>query len=118
MEEYDLLQCIDKALDSFGSSVKSAIFLRLTMSHNSSRSEVISDPNILACVIAEAFGSGAKGIEMAIIGELRKRFAVSTRGMYSLVEAINDAKKQIITTLTPVAFTRAPIGRLQPSILA
>ena len=96
MEEYDLLQCIDKALDSFGSSVKNAIFLRLTMQHNSSRNEVISDPSILARVIEESFGNSATGIERSIIRELRKKFAITSKGVRSLIEAINDAKAQIV----------------------
>ena len=96
VEEYDLLQCIDKALDAFGSSVKNAIFLRLTMQHNSSRNEVISDPSILARVIEESFGNSATGIERSIIKELRKKFAITSKGVRSLVEAINDAKAQIV----------------------
>ena len=101
MEEYDLLQCIDRALDSFGSSVKNAIFWRMTILHNSSRSEVISDPRILASVIEESFGSSATGIGMAIISEIGKRFSISSKGTRSLVDAITDAKRQIIVTCNP-----------------
>lgn len=72
MEEYDLLQCIDKALDGYGSSVKNAIFWRMAILHNSTRNEVISDPTILARVIEETFGSSTKGIEMSIISEINK----------------------------------------------
>ena len=118
MEEYDLLQCIDKALDSFGSLVKNAIFLKLTMQHNSGRSEVLSDPNMFAKDINETFGSSARGIEMAIIGELKKKFSVSSKGARSLVDAMADARKQIISTVAPVSFANASIPNLRPNIFA
>lgn len=121
MEEYDLLQCIDKALDSFGSSVKNAIFWRMTILHNSSRNEVISDPCIFANVIEETFGTSAKGIEIAIIKELSKKFGLSAKGNRSLVDAINDAKSQVIMTCAPNSQVKmtVPIARVRgisPSI--
>ena len=110
MEEYDLLQCIDKALDGYGSSVKNAIFWRMTMFHKSSRNEVISDPVIFSRVINEAFGSSAKGIEASIISEINKTFDLSARGVRSLVNAITEAKRQVITTLSPEPF---PVAQTQ-----
>lgn len=107
MEEYDLLQCIDKALDGFGSSVKNAIFWRMTMLHNSGRSEVISDPATFARVIEETFGSSGKGIEIAIISELDKKFNLSARGVRSIVDAITEAKGQIISTCAPNAYVKS-----------
>ena len=118
MEEYDLLQCIDKALDGFGSSAKNAIFWRMTMLHNSSRSEVISDPRIFANVIEETFGGGALGIEMAIIDELNKKFSLSAKGARSLVDAINEAKKQVIITYAPNCKASAPTPRARQTIFA
>ena len=111
MEEYDLIQCIDKALDGYGSSVKNAIFWRMTMFHKSSRNEAtISDPAILSRVINEAFGSSAKGIEASIISEINKKFDLSARGVRSLVDAITEAKRQVITTLSPEPF---PVAQTQ-----
>ena len=101
MEEYDLLQCIDKGLDGFGSSVKNAIFWRLTILHNSSRSEVISDPKVLVQVIRETFGSSASAIETSITDEIGKKFQLSTKGTRSLVEAIGEAKNQVIVSYSP-----------------
>ena len=101
MEEYDLLQCIDKALDSYGSSVKNAIFWRMTILHNSSRSEVISDPAVLAQVIEETFGGSARGIEASIINEIDRKFNLSSNGVRSLVNAISEAKSQVIITCAP-----------------
>lgn len=103
MEEYDLLQCVDKALDSFGSSVKNAVFGRMTMLHNSSGSEVISDPRMFARVIKETFGDSAKAVEMLIITELRKKFSLSEEGTHSLVQAITEAKEQVIVAYAPNA---------------
>ena len=101
LEEYDLLQCIDKALDAFGSSVKNAVFWRMTILHNSSRSEVISDPRILVEVIRETFGSGSTAIETSIIQEIRKKFELSSKGTGSLADAITEAKGQVIISYGP-----------------
>lgn len=102
MEEYDLLQCIDKALDGFGSSAKNAIFWRMTIVHNSSRSEVISDPRRFVQVIREAFGAGALSIETSIIHEIKKKFMISERGSRDLVNAISEAKNQVIASYGPI----------------
>ncbi len=118
MEEYDLLQCIDKALDGFGSSAKNAIFWRMTMFHNSGRSEVISDPRIFVDVMEETFGRGAPSIEMAIIYELSMKFILSVKGARSLVDAINEAKKQVIMTSAPNCHVSAPTPPIRKTILA
>ncbi len=115
MEEYDLLQCIDKALDSYGSSVKNAIFWRMTILHNSSRSEVISDPAVLAQVIEETFGSSARGIEASIISEIDRKFNLSSNGVRSLANAISEAKSQVIITCSPN--TQPRIVRRQPQTI-
>ncbi len=101
LEEFDLLQCIDKALGTFGSSVKNAVFWRMTILHNSSRSEVISDPRALVEVIKETFGSGASAIETSIIQEIRKKFQLSSKGTGNLADAITEAKGQIIISFGP-----------------
>lgn len=96
MEEYDLLQCINKALDEFGSSIKYTIFWRMAILHNSKRSEVISDPRVFVDVIEELLGSGAAPVELAIIREIRKTFDISEDCSRTLAAAINFAKEHVI----------------------
>lgn len=95
MEEYDLLQCIDRALDEFGSSTKNTIFWRMTVLHNSNRSEVISDPRIFVGVIEELLGNSAPAIKKAIIREIRKKFDLSMSEVPTLEAAIEVAREQV-----------------------
>ncbi|MHB1868839.1 MAG: hypothetical protein ACYCPP_07830 [Nitrososphaerales archaeon] len=103
MEEYDLIKCIDKALDQFGSSVKNAIFWRMSLLHKSNTSEVVSDPTILSGVIEEIFSDSAPEIEKSIVREIRKVFDLAVEETSSLVVAVNAAKQQVIGTVSKVA---------------
>ena len=102
MEEYDLIRCIDKALDQFGSSVKNAIFWRMSILHKSNTSEVISDPAVLTGVIEEMFSDSAPEIEKSIIDEIRKVFDLSFEETSSLAVAVSAARQQVIATVSSV----------------
>ena len=102
MEEYDLIRCIDKALDQFGSSVKNAIFWRMSILHKSNTSEVISDPAVLTGVIEEMFSDSATEIEKSIIDEIIKVFDLSFEETSSLAVAVSAARQQVIATVSSV----------------
>ena len=98
MEEYDILQCIDRALDAFGSSVKNSIFWRMSTLHNSTTSEVISDPTAFANVVHEVSNGSAHEIEASIINEMRKAFDLPASKTRNLVVALSAAKEQLTGT--------------------
>lgn len=111
MEEYDLVQCIDRALDRFGSCVKNSVFWRLLILHNSETSEVISDPVVFSVVIKEISPDNAAEIEMSIINEIGKTFDLSAEETRSLVTAINAAKERMIKIASAVAPSDWKSGR-------
>jgi hypothetical protein len=68
-EEFNLH--IDKALDVFGTSVKSVVYFRFFQEHNLRREDVASNPEAFISTIKEFFGSGASKVESEIVRELR-----------------------------------------------
>ena len=100
MEEYDLLQCIDKGLEPFGSNVKQSIYWKMSILHNFSRNEVIENPEFLSNVIRETLGDSSEAVEESIIMEIREKFSIPEEESQSVVDAIGSAKKQIISIYT------------------
>ncbi|MGI0091454.1 MAG: hypothetical protein ACREBS_07075 [Nitrososphaerales archaeon] len=96
MEEYDVLRCIDKGLEPFGSHVKQTIFWRMAILHDSTQSRVIANPGILSIVLHELLGDSASGIEKSIIKEIRRVFDLSVEESRTLTDAITSATKQVI----------------------
>jgi len=97
MEEYDLLQCIDKGLEPFGSNVKQSIFWKMSILHNYSRTEVIENPELLANVIRETLNDSSEAVEESIAREIRQKFSIPYEESQSMVDAIGNAKRQIIS---------------------
>jgi len=96
MEEYDLLQCIEKGLDPFGSHVKQSIYWKMSILHNYSRDEVIDNPEILASVIRETLCDSSPEVEESISREIRSKFNLPYSEQMTMVETIIEAKSQII----------------------
>ncbi len=98
MEEYDILQCVERALNQFGSSVKHTVYWQISILHGSLHNGVISDPQILSRVLRRIFGDSAIGIESAIIRELSNSFDLTNRNVEDLTLALKAASEQIIPT--------------------
>jgi len=96
LEEYDLLGCIDKGLEPFGSYVKQTIYWTMTILHGSQRDGIIADPSAFAKVLQEIFDESAIRIEKSIIREIRKIFALSVNDTETLTRAIAAATEQVV----------------------
>jgi len=108
LEEYDLLECIDKGLEPFGSSVKQTTYWNVTILHGSQRDGLIADPSVFAKVLEEIFGASAVGIEKSIIREIRKVFKLSVEDRETLTSAIVSARDQVVpvsSEIQPLAVT-------------
>jgi hypothetical protein len=103
LEEYDLLQCIEKGLEPFGSHVKQSIFWKMSILHNYSRNEVSENPEILTSVIRETLSDSSSAVEDSIAEEIRKKFSLPEEESRTMAGAIKSAKRQIIGVYTPVA---------------
>jgi hypothetical protein len=101
MEEYDLLQCIEKGLEPFGSNVKQSIYWKMSILHNYSRNEVIDNPEILSNVIRETLRDSSPAVEESIANEIRRKFNLSEKESRTMLDAVTNAKSQIIGLFTP-----------------
>ena len=93
MEMYDLLQCIERALDKFGSNAKQATYWALMTKEGVSWENIVANPNPLMRVLSEIFGAeGSKLVEREIIKEIKKVFSLqSPSTTYSLSHALEIA---------------------------
>jgi len=99
MEEYDLLQCIDRGMEPFGSNIKQSIYWKMSILHNYSKEEVIENPILLVNVIRETLGDSSIALEKSIVKEIRLSFDLTRDDSKDLVETIENAKRQIITVI-------------------
>jgi hypothetical protein len=108
LEEYDLLQCIDRGLEAFGSHVKQTIYWRVSVRHGSLHNGIVADPKVFVTTLREIFGDSSIGIEDAIIRELEETFSLREHDCIDLALALDAACKQV----TP-SYTNAPLMALR-----
>lgn len=96
MEDYDLLQCIDKGLERFGTSVKQTIYWKISILHGSLQNAIIANPSIFINVLRELFHDSSVGVEESLLKEISEVFG-SCDGN-TLEDAIRSAKDQITPT--------------------
>jgi len=94
--ESKLLDCIDRGLDVFGTSVKNVIYFRFKTIYNSERSEIPRKPELFSESLRVFFGERGHHVDMAIVASLVDTFKL-TEVTYSdsLVRAINEARKRL-----------------------
>jgi hypothetical protein len=106
MEEYDLLQCIDKGLDQFGTNVKQSIYWKMSILHNYSRNEIIENPDLFLKVIRETLSDSAISVEESIARQIRLKFDLPIENAQDMKRAIVSAKRQLINVAaTPSLLT-------------
>jgi len=97
MEMYDLLQCVDRALDKFGSNTKQATYWALMTKEGISSDSIVSNPEALSRILAEIFGEdSSKIVEKTIIKEIKKVFSLENpSSYYSLNDALEIATRDM-----------------------
>lgn len=77
METYDLLQCIDRVLDEFGSSAKQAVYLNLALRKGIPHESMLDNPSALTTALQEVFDESSNVVKRAIVREIRSVFGIS-----------------------------------------
>jgi hypothetical protein len=96
LEMYDLLQCVDRGLDSFGTNMKQAVYWQLMSTEATSSDRILSNPEAFVRALKEIFGSGYPLVERAIIRELKKTFEIKMLpSSYNILEAFEIVSKDI-----------------------
>jgi len=94
---YDLLQCIERALDKFGSNAKQATYWTMMTKEGISWNEVIANTETLMRVLAEIFGEdGSKLVEREMVKEIKKEFSLENHSRtYTISDALEIARKSL-----------------------
>ncbi len=97
MEMYDLLQCVDRALDKFGSNTKQATYWTLMTKEGISSDRIASNPEALSRILQDIFGNeGSKIVEKAIVKEIKKAFSLENpSSYYNLSDALETACRDL-----------------------
>jgi hypothetical protein len=92
MESYDLLKCIDKVLDGFGSSAKQAVYLNLSLRKGIPHESVLENPAALTATLQEVFDESSMVVKRAIVREIRSEFGIKEN---EFEETIQVAARQL-----------------------
>jgi len=96
LEMYDLLRCVDKGLDSFGSNMKQAVYWTLMSKEAISSDRILTNPEGFIRVLKEVFSSGYPLAQRAIVKEIKKSFEIDVpAGSYNLLEVFEMASREI-----------------------
>lgn len=96
MESYDLLRCIERVLDDFGSNAKQSVYLNLVLRKGIPYETVLENPGVFTSVLKEVFDDSSIVVERAIVHEISSTFGLNLKSSSSkFEESIELACKQI-----------------------
>ena len=93
---YDLLQCVDRGLDTFGSNIKQAAYWELMSREGVSSDRILPNPEAFVRALKQVFGTGYPLAERSIVREIKRTFELdSPISSYTIPEAFEIASKFI-----------------------
>lgn len=73
--DYEILQCVDKGLSVYGSSIRQTVYWQLLMKYKIKASDIPSSPELFCVGLEKILGSGgAVMVERAIVNEMITTF--------------------------------------------
>ena len=75
--DWEILECIDSALDLLGEKTKFNIYWRLLIVENIDKKSIVYNPQIFLSVLEKTFGLGAYSLEREIVAKIKARFGMS-----------------------------------------
>jgi hypothetical protein len=108
MEMYDLLQCVDRGLDTFGTNMKQAVYWSLMSKQAISSDRILTNPEAFVRALKEIFGNGYPLAERSIVKEMKKTFELKMpSGSYNILEAFELVSKDITDISEPVILVQS-----------
>jgi hypothetical protein len=97
METYDLIKCIDMALDEYGSSAKQAFYLTFMLKKSAPIEEVImTDPGLLVQTLRDVFDDSSEIVKRSIISQIKEVFGLKKPvSAYELEDALSIATRRL-----------------------
>ncbi len=104
---YDLLQCVDRGLDAFGTNMKQAVYWTLMSKEAISSDRILANPEAFVSALKEIFGNGYHLAERSIVREMKKTFELNKpASAYTILGAFEIVSKDITNVADPVILTQ------------
>lgn len=98
--DYEVLQCVDRALSSYGSSIRQTVYWQLLMKFNIKASEIPANPELFSSRLERILGSGgAVMVERAIVNEMIARFDIKELDRKKFSLALDRVKRTEIGSI-------------------
>src|SRR5271169_1037000 len=95
LEMYDLLQCVDRGLDNFGTNMKQAVYWSLMSKEAISSDKILSNPEAFVRALKEIFGNGFPLAERSIVKEMKRTFELNmSSSSYNILEAFETVRNE------------------------
>ncbi len=89
----EVLQCIEKGLNTHGPSIKQSVYWKLLTEYNLKLSEVVDHPREFVQALDSMFGAGAVLIERAISREMITHFQIDRPGSTRFEDVLRRASE-------------------------
>jgi hypothetical protein len=92
--DQQLVECVDKALDNYGDSVKQVIYWKLENTFGVKKKAIPENPEKMVATLEDMFGHGAMLIEKSILNEISNVFPGGIVDPTKFVEAFKSAREK------------------------
>ena len=96
LDNYELMECIEKGLDRFGSSIKYSVMWRMVVLKEAPKEGITVKPEAFRAALQSIFGQSSSRIEAAIVEEITTRTGEDYPGVADFVELVNAVRKQSV----------------------
>jgi hypothetical protein len=98
LNDYDLMECIEKGLGKFGPGIKYAVMWRMVVLGDSPKEGILVNPQAFVSALQSAFGHSAKIIEQEVVDQIKARADPEYSEMENLTDLINALRKQTLAS--------------------
>lgn len=94
LDDYELMDCVEKGLNRFGPGVKYAVMWRMVVLKEAPKEGIPAKPEAFHAALQSIFGQGSTRIEDAIIEEIRSRTGDHFLEINNLVDLLRCVRRE------------------------
>lgn len=94
LDDYELMDCIERGLNRFGPGIKYAVMWRMIVLKESPKEGIPARPEAFRAALRSIFGQGSNRIEDAIMEEIKARCGDGYSNICDLVDLLNTVRRQ------------------------
>ena len=100
LNDYDLMECIEKGLSKFGPGIKYTIMWRMVVLGDSPKEGILVKPQAFVSALESAFGHSAKIIEQEVVDQIKARADPEYSEIEGITELVTALRKQSVLSQT------------------